>query len=222
MITIKIIFLLILAVTPFLIESMVRAQKNDYKGFQKRVNSLIQKITPHLYVLSRAVVNFFFVLHDKMKKSEYARDFFVKICLIIMITYLFVDFAAAGAASSIIADKQMEGAEHEESMQQYGFWIPVQLANIFAHMAAIGFFFHSYADKVLTALHNSKEKYFLLAMITLCFLLPELHCMPIAMILYIYLIAAYIYPNKINNTDGASKKIPEQENNNKIYFNKAA
>ena len=222
MITLKIILLLLFAITPFLVEVMIACEKNTYKGFSKKINNLFKKTLPGVYALNRSVIHFFFVLHNKMKNSDNARKFFVKLCLIVMILYLFVDYMAAGTAAANIRAMAYDSELYKATYENYSVFLPNRIASVMAHMGAIGFFFYRFADRVLTGLHCDKKSFMLLSIVTIIFYLPVMHTTPVAAILNMYLIAAWLYPCKATYTYGGLKILNDKENSNDNSLKEAA
>lgn len=215
MLELKILLAVILSALPFIYAYYLRPKAKSSKIWKNFFTVIgAQKTRFRLFVIWLKKRNKRFA--EGLKKSDNFRKFYTRITLLIIIAFQFVDFHATTIVTNMI-QQQSDSIFFSEKMIDSNEWmITNPHATLLSACLGLSLFIFGLANLILTTLHNERELYLLIGLITLIvlFALPQFFI--VAETLEIILIAAYFYPNKIHSP-GPKGGLPKPlENEQKI------
>lgn len=137
-------------------------------------------------------------IYDGMKYSNSFRKFFTLIILIIMMMVQFIDLNASTDIARMVQDNNTSHISAMHTIGNDATLMTRPYATLIAAILSLSFFSFRMSDKVLVTLHNNRKAFSLIGMFTLFLVFYSFRYLIVAEVLLMILIAAYIYPNKIN------------------------
>lgn len=166
---------------------------------EKPLTSHIQKfVADHFFFLLRIRHRIRIVMkrfYNGMRKYDSFRKFFTLMLLLILIAIQFTDQAASHTVLRMI--QESNGINQNVIAATHALLISHPYAIALAAIIGILFFFYRMADRILTTLHNSNFLYAVTALLTIIIAFYPQGFFIISQTLFIILIGAYIYPNRV-------------------------
>ena len=134
--------------------------------------------------------------YEGMKRSDNFRKFFTLMILMGMILIQFVDFHASTEIARMIQDSSVTSTEAAKMIAIYA---PLMTRPYATLLAAASLFSYRWADYVLTFLHDYPKIFLAVAAVSMAIPVISVRYLIVTEIMYIILIAAYLYPDKNGN-----------------------
>ena len=216
MIYLKLTIAFFLAALPFFYAHYVRPRSQESKKWRSLM-TVINTYVPQLKVLKDAVVNLLEKFGEGLKKSENFRKFFTLVILLFILIFQFIDFNT----SHDVAMKVQQAIDNHTATPEYIRTSMTFVSNPNAIMIAtfgcFSLFWFKVADRILTVLHNNQNLFLGVALLTLILLFMSPTFLILSETLEVLLMAAMIYPNKIQQTEPKGRKqIPLRRRKRKL------
>ena len=137
--------------------------------------------------------------YEGMKRSDNFRKFFTLMILMGMILIQFVDFHASTEIARMIQDNSVTSTEAAKMIAIYASLMTRPYATLLAAAISLSFFSFKWADSVLTFLHDYPKLFLAVAAVSMAIPVVSVRYLIVTEIMYIILIAAYLYPDKNGN-----------------------
>ena len=134
--------------------------------------------------------------YEGMKRSDNFRKFFTLMILMGMILIQFVDFHASTEIARMIQDSSVTSTEAAKMIAIYAPLMTRPYATLLAAAISVSFFSYRWADYVLTFLHDYPKLFLAVAAVSMAIPMVSVRYLIVTEIMYIILIAAYLYPDK--------------------------
>lgn len=132
--------------------------------------------------------------YEGMKRSDNFRKFFTLMLLMGMILIQFVDFHASTEIARMIQDSSVTSTEASKMIAIYAPLMTRPYATLLAAAISLSFFSYRWGDKVLTFLHGYPRFFLAVAVVSMAIPMMSARYLIVTEIVYIILLAAYIYP----------------------------
>lgn len=137
--------------------------------------------------------------YEGMRHSNNFRKFFILMVLMVMIAIQFVDFHASTEIAKMIQDNNVNSYETAKMIAIYAPLMTKPYATLVTTAISLSFFSFRWADYILTILHDYTKIFLIIAVISMAIPLISARYLIVTEIIYIILIAAYLYPDKNDN-----------------------
>ena len=212
----KITLILILSALPFLYAHYIRP-KQESSSKWRNMFAAIGSHFPNLRNLKTAVINLLVTFYRGMKKSDNFRKFFTLVILLVMIASQFVDFTASSAIAERARECQGNSLRTLHVASVYSPLMSRPYATAMAAVMSLLFFSYKASDKLLTALHRYNKLFLFVAILVMLIIFISPRYFIVAEMLFIILMAAWIYPEKTVEQDPKGRKpIPDEKQKEQI------
>lgn len=209
----RITLVLILSAIPFLYAQCIRPKQGSSSKWS-HLFTAIDAHLPSLRNLKTAVVNLLETFCKGMKKNDSFRKFFTLIILLVMIALQFVDFTASADIAETVREHQDNSLPTVHISYVYAPLMSRPYATGMAAVISLAFFSYNTADRILTALHRYNKLFFFVAVSVLLIIFVSPRYSIVAEMLFVILIAAWIYPEKTGEQNPkGGKRIPDEKQN---------
>ncbi|MBQ6750826.1 MAG: hypothetical protein IJR02_08710 [Bacteroidaceae bacterium] len=210
MIYLKIVLAILLSAIPLFFNFYIQPRRQDEKF--RNFSTFISTHIPWLKLAKDKLHHLMNWLYNGMKRSDNFRKFFIFIMLFIMMAFQFVDLSAVQDAN-LIVENYVESMKYSDAIYHVvscydipGYLLTTNILESFiTFLFSILFLWYKFADWLLAELHENSHFYiaFGLTLIASMFIARTFI---FAEILFMVMIAAYIYPNKIQSADPKGRK----------------
>ena len=221
MIALKYILAMFLAILPFIVSYALRKKANKEGNNGSKASGIVPFLAhhlPHVSFLFHALANFAKRLYKGMRKSENSRKFFTVILIIVLLIYTYVDFTASESAMDIIRFTGEKGGVSSVAFTVYFPMVSNSVALFLCQIFTFVLFSYRIADWILSWIGDNWNY----VMTFDCMLIAYVAVYSqgwfiMAEVLTIYLMAAGIYPKRINDpTPKERKPVPMEKDSHEI------
>lgn len=193
--------MIVLCITPFVYAYYIRPKTKTSKVWRNIFTVLSNKL-PSFDIIVSSMKNIRERFAEGLRKSDNFRKFFTRITLLIIIAFQFVDFHAAVVVNSMKNENATDVEMLSRIDQVYSLFVTDTNATFLAAIIGISLFFYKFANGMFTVLHNNRKLYLLTALSAVAVMMISVHYSIVTETVFIILIAAHFYPNKIRRSGG--------------------
>ena len=209
---------LLLGAAPFFYSLYVQPRQKKSKMW-KNLFSLISAAMPWAKKIKNKASKFLHRLRSGMCRHDSFRKFFMLMIFLIMTAFQWVDYSSSNSILELYQTERTammaDGNWAEGGLQNFlfvysGLWT-APIATLLSFAIAFMFFFYKPTNWLLTTLHEHKKCYHFTGLFCIALIYWKPQFLITGEIIYIVMIAAYLYPSKV--------QCGEPDGGRRIFFN---